>query len=197
MEERKEQAGNGRKTKTGSRRLIAVVLILAVVAVLIGFAGYSVRNLYRYENAVSLLRESKYADASKAFEALGEYRDAASYLIYARAAQAGEDGDFRTAVQNLKALNGFGDSSLLAVYYDARALEEEGLYENAQELCDELEKKTGIPVVLMDANDIDQNQLGKCADFPLTDDQIQDAMKDNPSGQGDELTPLILIRPVG
>ena len=68
--------------------------------------------------------------------------------------------------------------------------------ENAQELCDELEKKTGIPVVLMDANDIDQNQLGKCTDFPLTDDQIQDAMKDNPSGQGDELTPLILIRPI-
>ena len=48
----------------------------------------------------------------------------------------------------------------------------------------------------MDANDIDQNQLGKCTDFPLSDDEIQDAMKDNPSGQGDELTPLILIRPL-
>ena len=67
---------------------------------------------------------------------------------------------------------------------------------NAQELCDDLEKKTGIPVVLMDANDIDQNQLGKGSHFPLTDDQIQDALKDNPSGQGGELTPLILIRPV-
>ena len=68
--------------------------------------------------------------------------------------------------------------------------------ENAQELCDELEKKTGIPVVLMDANDIDQNQLGKCSDFPLSDEEIQDAMADNPSGQGGELTPLILIRPL-
>ncbi|MBR6029907.1 MAG: F420-0--gamma-glutamyl ligase [Clostridia bacterium] len=67
---------------------------------------------------------------------------------------------------------------------------------NAQELCDQLEKDTGIPVVLMDANDIDRNQLGKCADFPLTDDQIQDALNDNPSGQGDELTPFILIRPL-
>ena len=66
---------------------------------------------------------------------------------------------------------------------------------NAQELCDDLEQKTGIPVVLMDANDIDQNQLGKGSHFPLSDDQIQDALKDNPSGQGDELTPLILIRP--
>ena len=68
--------------------------------------------------------------------------------------------------------------------------------ENAQQLCDELEQKTGIPVVLMDANDIDQNQLGKCSDFPLTDEEIQDAMADNPSGQGGELTPLILIRPL-
>ena len=33
-------------------------------------------------------------------------------------------------------------------------------------------------------------------DFPLTDEEIQDAMQDNPSGQGDELTPLILIRPL-
>ena len=38
--------------------------------------------------------------------------------------------------------------------------------------------------------------FGKCDDFPLTDDEIQDAMADNPSGQGDELTPLILIRPL-
>ena len=67
---------------------------------------------------------------------------------------------------------------------------------NARELCDALERETGVPVVLMDANDIDQNQLGKCTSFPLTDDQIQDALKDNPSGQGDELTPLILIRPL-
>ena len=49
---------------------------------------------------------------------------------------------------------------------------------------------------LMDANDLQRDQLGKSKDFPLTDAQIQDAMADNPSGQGDELTPLILIRPV-
>ena len=67
---------------------------------------------------------------------------------------------------------------------------------NPVELCNQLEKDTGIPVVLMDANDLEQNQLGKCDDFPLTDDEIQDAMGDNPSGQGDELTPLILIRPL-
>lgn len=68
--------------------------------------------------------------------------------------------------------------------------------EHPQELCDALTAETGVPTVLMDANDIDQNQLGKASAFPLTDDQIQDALRDNPFGQGDELTPLILIRPV-
>ena len=67
---------------------------------------------------------------------------------------------------------------------------------NPKELCDELYQKTGIPVVLMDANDLQRDQLGKSEGFPLSDEQIQDAMKDNPSGQGDELTPLILIRPL-
>ena len=68
--------------------------------------------------------------------------------------------------------------------------------EHPVELSNEMTANTGIPVVIMDANDIDQNQLGKCDTFPLTDDQIQDALKDNPCGQGDELTPNILIRPL-
>ncbi len=68
--------------------------------------------------------------------------------------------------------------------------------DNPGELCDALEKATGVPVVLMDANDIDQNQLGKGTNFPLSDEEIQEAMKDNPSGQGGELTPFILIRPI-
>ncbi len=67
---------------------------------------------------------------------------------------------------------------------------------NADELCENLSRETGIPVVLMDANDIQRDQLGKSSNMPLTDAQLQDAMRDNPSGQGDELTPLILIRPL-
>ena len=66
----------------------------------------------------------------------------------------------------------------------------------AKELDRPMCQDTGIPVVLMDANDLQRDQLGKSPDFPLTDAQIQDAMADNPSGQGDELTPFILIRPL-
>ncbi len=68
--------------------------------------------------------------------------------------------------------------------------------DNPGGLCDDLEAKTGIPVVLMDANDLQRDQLGRSKGMPLTDDELQEAMRDNPSGQGDELTPLILIRPL-
>ena len=68
--------------------------------------------------------------------------------------------------------------------------------ENSPELCEQLAKDTGIPVVLMDANDLQRDQLGKSSNMPLSDAQLQDAMRDNPSGQGAELTPLILIRPL-
>ena len=68
--------------------------------------------------------------------------------------------------------------------------------ENGPELCEQLAKDTGIPVVLMDANDLQRDQLGKSSNMPLSDAQLQDAMRDNPSGQGAELTPLILIRPL-
>ena len=89
-------------------------------------------------------------------------------------------------------IDGFYTRSSFQLYHELALINPD----NPVELCEQLYKETGIPVVLMDANDIEQNQLGKCDDFPLTDDEIQDAMRDNPSGQGDELTPLILIRPV-
>ena len=89
-------------------------------------------------------------------------------------------------------IDGFYFRSSFELYHELALINPD----NPAQLCDALTKETGIPVVLMDANDIEQNQLGKAADFPLTDAQIQDALGDNPFGQGDELTPLILIRPI-
>ena len=105
----------------------------------------------------------------------------------------GKKGVFYNIVgPEVAGIDGFYYRSSFKRYHDLALLNNT----NAAELCDALEKETGIPVVLMDANDIDRNQLGKCSDFPLSDEEIQDALADNPSGQGDELTPLILIRPL-
>lgn len=89
-------------------------------------------------------------------------------------------------------IDGFYTRSSFPVYHELALINPP----NAQELCDDLYHKTKIPVVLMDANDLQRDQLAKSEGFPLSDEEIQDAMQDNPSGQGDELTPFIIIRPV-
>ncbi|NLC32309.1 MAG: F420-0--gamma-glutamyl ligase [Clostridiales bacterium] len=97
---------------------------------------------------------------------------------------------YRVCGQGVGGIDGFYDRSSFDIYKQMALINPE----NPQDLCDDLFVKTGIPVVLMDANDIQRDQLAKSSDFPLSDQQIQDALKDNPSGQGDELTPFILIR---
>ena len=99
---------------------------------------------------------------------------------------------YRVCGKGVAGIDGFCEDSQFELYHDIALVNNE----NADELCDELYEKTGVPVVLMDANDFDQNMLGKSDGFPLTDEQIKDALRDNPSGQGDELTPLILVRPL-
>ena len=127
-----------------------------------------------------------------AIEMVGAPRVVLAAVVSALTKPFGVKGLFyRIVGKGVAGIDGFYYRSSFERYKDLALINNE----NPVELCDALEKATGIPVVLMDANDIDQNQLGKCTDFPLTDDQIQDALKDNPSGQGGELTPLILIRP--
>ena len=99
---------------------------------------------------------------------------------------------WRVCGHGVAGIDGFYTRSSFALYHELALINPD----NPVELCEQLYKETGIPVVLMDANDLQRDQLGKNHDFPLTDEQIQDAMADNPSGQGDDLTPLILIRPV-
>jgi hypothetical protein len=57
-----------------------------------------------------------------------------------------------------------------------------------------LTKEIGFPVAIVDANDI----FG-CAVVGVPDgldvNLVQEAMRDNPAGQGDELTPIIILRP--
>ena len=100
---------------------------------------------------------------------------------------------YRVCGKGVGGIDGFYTRSSFELYRQLALINPE----NADGLCDELSEQTGIPVVLMDANDIQRDQLGKSEDMPLTDEQLQDALADNPSGQGDELTPLILIRPEG
>ena len=63
-------------------------------------------------------------------------------------------------------------------------------FERYISLCD----KYGISCMIVDANDLGQEILGHSDDIKLSEEELKGLIKDNPSGQGKELTPLILIR---
>lgn len=64
-------------------------------------------------------------------------------------------------------------------------------------VCDEIFEKTGIVAMIVDANDLSVDLLGKgkaLADW--RDEDLLDLIRDNPAGQSTQLTPFILIREV-
>lgn len=99
---------------------------------------------------------------------------------------------YKVCGKGVGGIDGFYFRSSFDVYKELALINPD----NPNELCEGLERETGVPVVLMDANDIQRDQLGKSKGVPLSDEELQDALRDNPSGQGDELTPFILIRPL-
>ncbi|MBR4286102.1 MAG: F420-0--gamma-glutamyl ligase [Clostridia bacterium] len=66
--------------------------------------------------------------------------------------------------------------------------------EKPKEFCEELYNKFNIKTVIVDANDIGQEVLGKTNKIELTDKQIVEMIRDNPAGQGRECTPFIVVR---
>lgn len=68
------------------------------------------------------------------------------------------------------------------------------LPENPTGVCNDIKEQLGISCMIVDANDLGQEILGYSDDITLSEEELKELIKDNPSGQGKELTPLILIR---
>ena len=68
------------------------------------------------------------------------------------------------------------------------------LPENPTGVCNEVKEKLGMSCMIVDANDLGQEVLGYSDDITLTLEELKGLIRDNPSGQGSELTPIILIR---
>lgn len=66
--------------------------------------------------------------------------------------------------------------------------------ENPDKVCDEIKDLLGISCAIIDANDLGQEIFGTSADLKGKEDIIKALIKDNPSGQGRQLTPFILMR---
>ncbi len=67
--------------------------------------------------------------------------------------------------------------------------------ENPDAVCDEIYEKCGIVLMIVDANDLTVDLLGKSSRLKdWTEKQLLDLIRDNPAGQDRQLTPFILIR---
>ena len=79
------------------------------------------------------------------------------------------------------------------VYHDIALLNPK----NPKKVCNEIENAFGINSMIVDANDFGVEILGKCDEIKgISDEFLASIIKDNPAGQSDELTPLILIKNV-
>ena len=117
-----------------SKRSVCFVLCLVMLSASAAALAWGESNADLYEKAMGLLKERDYAKASDAFAALGGYSDSARYTMYCNAIVAGDSGLFSVAVDNLKSLDGFLDSSLLATYYAGLSWESVEEYERALEI---------------------------------------------------------------
>lgn len=68
--------------------------------------------------------------------------------------------------------------------------------ENSAGVCEEVYKETGIPMMIVDANDLAQELLGKCEALQESEADLMAMIADNPCGNGTQLTPMVLIREV-
>lgn len=64
-------------------------------------------------------------------------------------------------------------------------------------VCDEVFEKTGVVMMIVDANDLNVELLGRGRQLrDHSREQLLDLIRDNPAGQDRQLTPFVLIREV-
>ncbi len=102
-----------------TKRLIALLLMAAMLLTLTGC------TTGKYEKAGKLIAQGNYEKAAQIYSDLGTYEDAASLALYAKAADAGEKGNFSACLAGFTNLGDFKDSPLRLNYYTARQYEAE------------------------------------------------------------------------
>jgi hypothetical protein len=102
----------------------------------------------------------------------------------------GRHGDFyRIAGHRISEIDGFNPATVKP--FDEFAMLGP---ENPPRDATELAAAVGYPVVIVDANNINVEVLGTSPDFPLDDGATREVLLDNPMGQGDERTPIVIVR---
>ena len=96
--------------------------------------------------------------------------------------------------QDVAGIDGFYSHSAFETYHTLAVLNPK----DPDGVCRQVKEALGISCMVVDANDIDVEILGKSpdlADKPAA--LLADLIRDNPAGQDDELTPFVIVRDIG
>jgi hypothetical protein len=134
-----------------------------------------------------------YSDARKMQVAImqaGWFRSFFAMIVGGFTRLFGRRGDFyRIAGHRISEIDGFNPATVKP--FDEFAML--GPQDPAL-AADELAAMIGHPAVVIDANNINTEILGKSAGFPLDDDTTREILRDNPLGQGEEISPIVIVR---
>jgi len=100
---------------------------------------------------------------------------------------------YKIAGHEINGIDGFYMNSSFDLYHDLALLNPK----NPDKVCDEIYEKFKINSMIVDANDFGVEILGKSHNLSsISNEFLSEIIKDNPAGQSDELTPLVLIKSV-
>ena len=121
----------------------------------------------------------------------GWWRMLAATLIGGVTRLFGRRGDFyRVAGHRVSEIDGFSHHTIKP-FNEFAMLGPEDPPRDAQAVEDAI----GLPTAIVDANNIDVKVLGVSRGVPVTAAEVRLAVLDNPLGQDDERTPIIVVRP--
>lgn len=101
---------------------------------------------------------------------------------------------YLVAGQDVAGIDGFYSHSAFDAYHTLAVLNPK----NPDGVCAEIEDKLGLACVLVDANDLNVEILGRAPSLRDTSAEfLAELIRDNPAGQDDELTPFLIVRDIG
>lgn len=90
-------------------------------------------------------------------------------------------------------IDGFYNHSAFEQYHTIATLNPK----EPNNVCNEIYERFHTPIMIVDANDIHVNILGKCTALNnISNKNLSALIEDNPAGQDDEQTPFIIIRDI-
>lgn len=105
-----------KKKRSGKKALLIILTVLVLLSALSYLAYLATADFRSYGEALSLFEQTKYQDAAKIFEKLGDFKDSAEKLSQSRyeiACDLKSDRDYLNAIEAFEALDGYKDSDYL------------------------------------------------------------------------------------